>query len=153
MSCLLGVIAGCLLLPFSFSTSSSATNPFPVYTTLPPVFLLTALVFAFLLLSSSASAQLLQGSFVLFSPAFSRPVVPVPVLVRVAVSAVFSFPLLEPAAAFPPAVFPVAFYYPVVPIFADPGWTFSGWSVDLTGDSNPETITMDGDKTVNAPFT
>jgi subtilisin family serine protease len=35
----------------------------------------------------------------------------------------------------------------------DTGWTFSGWSVDLTGSANPETITMDGNKIVNATFT
>ncbi len=33
------------------------------------------------------------------------------------------------------------------------GWTFSGWSGDLTGSVNPETITMDGNKTVTAQFT
>jgi len=36
---------------------------------------------------------------------------------------------------------------------ADPGWTFDGWSGDLGGSANPETITMDGDKTVTATFT
>jgi uncharacterized repeat protein (TIGR02543 family) len=36
---------------------------------------------------------------------------------------------------------------------ADPGWTFSGWSGDLGGSANPETITMDGNKTVTATFT
>jgi len=36
---------------------------------------------------------------------------------------------------------------------ADAGWTFSGWSGDLTGSTNPDTITMDGDKTVTATFT
>ncbi|MBA7571285.1 hypothetical protein ES708_13044 [subsurface metagenome] len=36
---------------------------------------------------------------------------------------------------------------------ADPDWSFSGWSGDLTGSTNPETITMDGDKTVTATFT
>ena len=41
---------------------------------------------------------------------------PVSLLVRVAVPAVFSVPRLEPA-----AVFPVSFYCPVVQIFADPG--------------------------------
>ena len=35
---------------------------------------------------------------------------------------------------------------------ADPGWTFDGWSGDLTGNTNPDTITMDGDKTVTATF-
>jgi uncharacterized repeat protein (TIGR02543 family) len=36
---------------------------------------------------------------------------------------------------------------------ADAGWTFSGWSVDLSGSNNPESITMDGDKSVTATFT
>jgi uncharacterized repeat protein (TIGR02543 family) len=36
---------------------------------------------------------------------------------------------------------------------ADSGWTFTGWSGDLSGNTNPETITMDGDKTVTATFT
>jgi uncharacterized repeat protein (TIGR02543 family) len=36
---------------------------------------------------------------------------------------------------------------------ADPGWVFSGWSGDLTGSTNPETITMDSNKTVTATFT
>jgi uncharacterized repeat protein (TIGR02543 family) len=36
---------------------------------------------------------------------------------------------------------------------ADPGWIFSGWSGDLTGNTNPATITMDADKTVTATFT
>ena len=36
---------------------------------------------------------------------------------------------------------------------ADPGWTFSSWSGDLTGSTNPDSITMDGDKTVTATFT
>ena len=35
---------------------------------------------------------------------------------------------------------------------ADPGWTFSAWSGDLEGTSNPATITIDGDKTVTAIF-
>jgi uncharacterized repeat protein (TIGR02543 family) len=35
----------------------------------------------------------------------------------------------------------------------DNGWTFSGWSGDLTGSTNPRTIIMDGDKTVTAIFT
>ena len=34
----------------------------------------------------------------------------------------------------------------------DSGWTFSGWSGDLTGSVNPETIVMNGDKTVTANF-
>ena len=33
------------------------------------------------------------------------------------------------------------------------GWSFSGWSDDLGGSDDPETITMDGDKTVSALFT
>ncbi len=36
---------------------------------------------------------------------------------------------------------------------ADPGWTFSAWSGDLTGSLNPDNVTMDGDKTVTATFT
>jgi uncharacterized repeat protein (TIGR02543 family) len=36
---------------------------------------------------------------------------------------------------------------------ADLGWMFTGWSVDLTGSNNPETITMDDHKTVTATFT
>lgn len=36
---------------------------------------------------------------------------------------------------------------------ADPGWTFNGWSGDLTGSDNPETITIDGNKAVTAHFT
>ena len=35
----------------------------------------------------------------------------------------------------------------------DAGWEFSGWSGDLTGTTNPATITMDADKTVTATFT
>jgi len=35
---------------------------------------------------------------------------------------------------------------------ANSGWTFSGWSGDLTGSQNPTTITMDSDKVVNATF-
>jgi uncharacterized repeat protein (TIGR02543 family) len=35
---------------------------------------------------------------------------------------------------------------------ADPGWVFSGWSGDLGGSANPETITMDANKTVTATF-
>lgn len=34
-----------------------------------------------------------------------------------------------------------------------PGWNFSGWSVDLSGSANPETITMNGSKNVTATFT
>ena len=36
---------------------------------------------------------------------------------------------------------------------ADTGWSFTGWSGDLTGTANPETVTMDGDRTVTATFT
>jgi uncharacterized repeat protein (TIGR02543 family) len=43
----------------------------------------------------------------------------------------------------------------VVTLTANPaaGWTFIGWSGDLTGSTNPTTITMDEDKEVNATFT
>jgi len=34
----------------------------------------------------------------------------------------------------------------------DPGWTFDHWEGDLTGTSNPETITMDANKFVTAVF-
>jgi uncharacterized repeat protein (TIGR02543 family) len=34
-----------------------------------------------------------------------------------------------------------------------PGWTFAGWSGNLSGTANPATITMDSDKTVTATFT
>jgi uncharacterized repeat protein (TIGR02543 family) len=33
------------------------------------------------------------------------------------------------------------------------GWIFAGWSGDLTGSTNPETIVMNGHKTVTATFT
>jgi len=36
---------------------------------------------------------------------------------------------------------------------ADLGWIFSSWSGDLTGSTNPDSVTMDGDKTVTATFT
>ena len=36
---------------------------------------------------------------------------------------------------------------------AEPGWSFDSWSSDLAGSTNPETITMDGDKSVIATFT
>jgi len=36
---------------------------------------------------------------------------------------------------------------------ADANWTFSAWSGDLTGSTNPNSITMDGSKTVTATFT
>lgn len=34
----------------------------------------------------------------------------------------------------------------------DAGWTFGGWSGDITSSSNPASITMDADKTVQATF-
>ncbi|MBW2637367.1 MAG: cell wall-binding protein, partial [Deltaproteobacteria bacterium] len=42
----------------------------------------------------------------------------------------------------------------VVTLTATPnsGYTFSSWSGDLTGTSSPTTITMDGNKSVNANF-
>lgn len=36
---------------------------------------------------------------------------------------------------------------------ADPGWSFDSWSGDLTGTTNPTTITINTDKTVTATFT
>jgi uncharacterized repeat protein (TIGR02543 family) len=36
---------------------------------------------------------------------------------------------------------------------ADLGWSFDGWSGDLTGITNPSTITMDSNKAVTATFT
>jgi uncharacterized repeat protein (TIGR02543 family) len=36
---------------------------------------------------------------------------------------------------------------------ADPGWTFTGWSGDVTGDVTPAALLMDGDKAVTAAFT
>ncbi len=43
----------------------------------------------------------------------------------------------------------------VVTLTANPatGWSFSGWSGDLSGSTNPTTITMNGNKTVTATFT
>jgi uncharacterized repeat protein (TIGR02543 family) len=35
----------------------------------------------------------------------------------------------------------------------DSGWTFSGWSGDMSGSDNPDSITMDGNKSVTATFT
>jgi hypothetical protein len=35
---------------------------------------------------------------------------------------------------------------------ADPGWWFVNWTGDLTGSTNPTTITVDGDKNVTANF-
>ncbi len=34
----------------------------------------------------------------------------------------------------------------------DPGWNFANWSGDLTGSVNPQTLTMDSDKSVTAVF-
>ncbi len=36
---------------------------------------------------------------------------------------------------------------------ANPGWSFIGWDGDLSGDNNPETLTIDGHKVVTATFT
>jgi len=36
---------------------------------------------------------------------------------------------------------------------ADPGWVFTGWTGDLSGSTNPATITIDGNKAVTATFT
>ncbi|MBU0640324.1 MAG: hypothetical protein KKB50_15775, partial [Planctomycetes bacterium] len=36
--------------------------------------------------------------------------------------------------------------------FPDAGWTFDRWEGDLTGSTNPDTLTMDGNKTVTAVF-
>jgi uncharacterized repeat protein (TIGR02543 family) len=46
-------------------------------------------------------------------------------------------------------------YGTVVTLTATPnaGWVFSGWSGDLTGSTNPDTITMNGNKVVTATFT
>ena len=43
----------------------------------------------------------------------------------------------------------------VVTLTANPGtgYVFDSWSGDLAGSTNPETITMDGDKTITATFT
>ena len=35
----------------------------------------------------------------------------------------------------------------------DAGWKFSGWSGNLTGSINPETLVMTSNMTVNATFT
>jgi hypothetical protein len=35
----------------------------------------------------------------------------------------------------------------------DVGWSFDSWSGDMSGSANPETITLDGNKTVTATFT
>jgi uncharacterized repeat protein (TIGR02543 family) len=34
----------------------------------------------------------------------------------------------------------------------DAGWTFAGWSGDLTGSTNPDTVVMDADRTVTVTF-
>ncbi len=46
-------------------------------------------------------------------------------------------------------------YGDVVPIDATPatGWQFHHWEGDVTGSSNPDTVTMTGDKSVTAVFT
>ncbi|MCK6623352.1 MAG: InlB B-repeat-containing protein, partial [Calditrichia bacterium] len=36
---------------------------------------------------------------------------------------------------------------------ADSGWVFAGWSGDLSGSANPDSLLMDGDKSVTATFT
>ena len=43
----------------------------------------------------------------------------------------------------------------VVTLTATPaaGWSFAGWSGDLTGSANPQTITMNANKVVTATFT
>ena len=35
---------------------------------------------------------------------------------------------------------------------ADAGWKFTGWSGDLTGSDDPETVTINGDTAVTATF-
>ena len=46
-------------------------------------------------------------------------------------------------------------YGDVVQLTANPavGWSFSAWSVDLSGSTNPQNITINGNKTVTATFT
>ena len=43
----------------------------------------------------------------------------------------------------------------VVPVTASPavGWTFTGWSGDLTGTTNPDNVTMNSNKSVTGNFT
>jgi hypothetical protein len=36
---------------------------------------------------------------------------------------------------------------------ADPGWSFAGWSGDLSGMDNPAVVTMDGNKVITGTFT
>jgi uncharacterized repeat protein (TIGR01451 family)/uncharacterized repeat protein (TIGR02543 family) len=36
---------------------------------------------------------------------------------------------------------------------ADPGWTFGGWSGDLTGSNSPDTVTITGDMAITGTFT
>ena len=35
---------------------------------------------------------------------------------------------------------------------ANSGWSFSGWSGDLSGNASPTSITLDGNKTITATF-
>jgi len=37
--------------------------------------------------------------------------------------------------------------------YASPGWTFAGWSGDLSGKDNPVTVNMTGDRVITATFT
>jgi uncharacterized repeat protein (TIGR02543 family) len=41
----------------------------------------------------------------------------------------------------------------VMTAYPDSGWTFDGWSGDLTGMANPDTILMDSNKSVTVTFT
>ena len=41
----------------------------------------------------------------------------------------------------------------VMTAYPDSGWTFEGWSGDLTGTANPDKILMDGNKIVTCTFT
>ena len=41
----------------------------------------------------------------------------------------------------------------VLTAYPDSGWTFGGWSGDLSGSANPDTILMDSNKTVTVTFT
>ena len=47
------------------------------------------------------------------------------------------------------------YYGEIVHLTASPssGWSFGGWSGDLSGNTNPATITIDGNKSVTATFT